>query len=123
MSNIKFKLNGQDVELSLDPSSRFLDVLRNNFGLTGSKEGCGEGECGACAVLLDGHIVHSCCLPLANVNGKEIMTIEGYSKTKRFEALADAIHEEGGSQCGICTPGMMIAAESLLSQNPKTNRR
>lgn len=119
MSNIKFKLNGQDVELNLDPSSRFLDVLRNNFGLTGSKEGCGEGECGACAVLLDGHIVHSCCLPLANVNGKEIMTIEGYSKTKRFEVLADAIHEEGGSQCGICTPGMMIAAESLLSQNPK----
>ena len=65
MSNIKFKLNGQDVDLNLDPSMRLLDVLRNHFQLTGPKEGCGEGECGACAVLLNGHIVHSCCLPLA----------------------------------------------------------
>jgi aerobic-type carbon monoxide dehydrogenase small subunit (CoxS/CutS family) len=119
MSNIKFKLNGKDVNLDLDPSMRFLDVLRNHFGLTGPKEGCGEGECGACAVLLDGHIVHSCCLPLANVNQKEITTIEGFAKTKRYQALADAMLEEGGSQCGICTPGMMIAAESLLNQNPK----
>lgn len=119
MSNIKFKLNGKDVDVDLDPSMRFLDVLRNNFGLTGPKEGCGEGECGACAVLLDGHIVHSCCLPLANVNGKEIVTIEGFTKTKRYQVLADAMLEEGGSQCGICTPGMMIAAESLLNQNPK----
>ncbi|BCR36729.1 (2Fe-2S)-binding protein [Mariniplasma anaerobium] len=119
MTNIKFKLNGKDVDLNLDPSMRFLDVLRNHFGLTGPKEGCGEGECGACAVLLDGHIVHSCCLPLANVEGKEIVTIEGFTKTKRYQALADAILEEGGSQCGICTPGMMIAAESLLNQNPK----
>ncbi len=119
MSNIKFKLNGQDVDLNLDPSMRLLDVLRNHFQLTGPKEGCGEGECGACAVLLDGHIVHSCCLPLANVHEKEVVTIEGFSKTKRYQALADAMLEEGGSQCGICTPGMMIAAESLLSQNPK----
>ncbi len=116
---IKFKLNGKDVELNLDPSSRLLDVLRNYFNLTGPKEGCGEGECGACAVLLDGHIVHSCCLPLANIAEKEIVTIEGFSKTKRYQALASAMLEEGGSQCGICTPGMMIAAESLLNQNPK----
>jgi carbon-monoxide dehydrogenase small subunit len=119
MSDIKFKLNGKDIILDLDPSMRFLDVLRNHFGLTGPKEGCGEGECGACAVLLDGHIVHSCCLPLANVNGKEITTIEGFAKTKRYQILANAMLEEGGSQCGICTPGMMIAAESLLNQNPK----
>jgi carbon-monoxide dehydrogenase small subunit len=119
MSDIKFKLNGKDIVLDLDPSMRFLDVLRNHFGLTGPKEGCGEGECGACAVLLDGHIVHSCCLPLANVNGKEITTIEGFAKTKRYQILANAMLEEGGSQCGICTPGMMIAAESLLNQNPK----
>jgi len=121
MSNIKFKLNGQDVDLNLDPSMRLLDVLRNHFQLTGPKEGCGEGECGACAVLLNGHIVHSCCLPLANVNEKEIVTIEGFTKTKRYQVLADAMLEEGGSQCGICTPGMMIAAESLLNQNPKPN--
>jgi len=116
---IKFKLNGKDVELNLDPSSRLLDVLRNHFNLTGPKEGCGEGECGACAVLVDGHIIHSCCFPLANVADKEVTTIEGFSETKRYQALADAMLEEGGSQCGICTPGMMIAAESLLSQNSK----
>jgi len=119
MSNIKFKLNGQDIDLNLDPSMRLLDVLRNHFQLTGPKEGCGEGECGACAVLLNGHIVHSCCLPLANVNEKEIVTIEGFSKTKRYQVLADAMLQEGGSQCGICTPGMMIAAESLLNSNAK----
>lgn len=118
MSDIKFKLNGKEVNLDLDPSLRFLDVLRNHFNLTGPKEGCGEGECGACAVLLDGHIVHSCCLPLANVQGKDIVTIEGFTQTKRYQVLADAMLEEGGSQCGICTPGMMIAAESLLNQNP-----
>ncbi|MBU1093709.1 MAG: (2Fe-2S)-binding protein [Firmicutes bacterium] len=116
---IKFKLNGKDVEVNLDPSSRLLDVLRNHFNLTGPKEGCGEGECGACAVLVDGRIIHSCCFPLANVADKEVTTIEGFSETKRYQALADAMLEEGGSQCGICTPGMMIAAESLLTQNPK----
>jgi aerobic carbon-monoxide dehydrogenase small subunit len=119
MSKIKFILNQKEVELDINPSMRLLDVLRNHFGLTGPKEGCGEGECGACAVLLDGHIVHSCCLPLANVSNKEVVTIEGFSKTKRYQVLADAMRKEGGSQCGICTPGMMIAAESLLNQNPK----
>ncbi len=117
--SIKFKLNNKDMELNLDPSMRFLDVLRNHLNLTGPKEGCGEGECGACAILMDGHIVHSCILPLANVSGTEIMTIEGFKETKRYQILADAMLEEGGSQCGICTPGMMIAAESLLRQNPK----
>lgn len=117
--SIKFKLNNKDIELNLDPSLRFLDVLRDHLNLTGPKEGCGEGECGACAILLDGKIVHSCLLPLANASGKEITTIEGYRETKRYEVLAEAMAEEGGSQCGICTPGMMIAAESLLSQNPK----
>ncbi|MBN2299909.1 MAG: (2Fe-2S)-binding protein [Acholeplasmataceae bacterium] len=117
--SIKFILNHKEIELNLDPSMRFLDVLRNHLNLTGPKEGCGEGECGACAILMDGQIVHSCILPLANVNGKEIMTIEGYKETKRYQMLADSMLEEGGSQCGICTPGMMIAAESLLSHNPK----
>ena len=115
---VKFTLNNQKVELDLNPSKRLLDVLREHFDLTGPKEGCGEGECGACAVLLNGHIVNSCCLPLANVHLQEVMTIEHYATTKRFEALEKAFSEEGAVQCGICTPGMIIAAESLLRKNP-----
>jgi carbon-monoxide dehydrogenase small subunit len=97
---------------------RLLDVLRDHFHLTGTKEGCGEGECGACSVLINGRVVNSCCFPLANANGKKILTIEGLAATKRYQILKDAFHIEGGSQCGICTPGMIMAAESLLSMNP-----
>jgi carbon-monoxide dehydrogenase small subunit len=118
MNKIKFKLNGEDIEFESNPSLRLLDVLRNHFKLTGPKEGCGEGECGACSVLLNGKIVNSCITPLANVHLKEVTTIEGYRESKRYAVLKEAMEFEGGSQCGICTPGMMIAAESLLSQNP-----
>jgi aerobic carbon-monoxide dehydrogenase small subunit len=118
MKKIKFILNGKPVECTLPMNMRLLDVLRNHFNLTGSKEGCGEGECGACSVLVDHKIVNSCCFPLANVHEKEVMTIEGFSKTKQFEVIKNAMHEEGGSQCGICTPGMMIAAENILFNNP-----
>ncbi|MDD3207244.1 MAG: (2Fe-2S)-binding protein [Erysipelotrichia bacterium] len=118
MNKIKFVLNNQKVEMDLDPSLRLLDVLRDHFHLTGTKEGCGEGECGACSVLVNGKVVNSCCFPLANANCKTILTIEGLALTKRYQILKDALHFEGGSQCGICTPGMIMAAESLLSQNP-----
>lgn len=118
MEKIKFNLNGKDVETSLDPSMRLLDVLRNHFGLLGVKEGCGEGSCGACVVLMDGYSVNSCLIPLANVSGHKIVTIEGFSKTKRYEVLKDAFASRGGSQCGFCTPGMIIASESLLAHNP-----
>lgn len=118
MNTIKFNLNGQDVAVELNPSLRLLDVLRDHFHLTGTKEGCGEGECGACSVLINGRVVNSCCFPLANANGKKILTIEGLAATKRYQILKDAFHIEGGSQCGICTPGMIMAAESLLSMNP-----
>lgn len=118
MNNIRFNLNGQDVAVELDVSLRLLDVLRDYFHLTGTKEGCGEGECGACSVLIDGRVVNSCCFPLANVRGKKVLTIEGLARTKRYQVLKDAFHIEGGSQCGICTPGMIMAAESLLSDNP-----
>lgn len=118
MNSIKFNLNGQDVAVELNPSLRLLDVLRDHFHLTGTKEGCGEGECGACSVLINGRVVNSCCFPLANANGKKIFTIEGLAATKRYQILKDAFHIEGGSQCGICTPGMIMAAESLLSMNP-----
>ena len=118
MNSIKFNLNGQDVAVELNPSLRLLDVLRDHFHLTGTKEDCGEGECGACSVLINGRVVNSCCFPLANANGKKILTIEGLAATKRYQILKDAFHIEGGSQCGICTPGMIMAAESLLSMNP-----
>lgn len=118
MKKIKFNLNNKQVEVELDPSSRLLDVLRNHFGLLGTKEGCGEGSCGACVVLMDGYSVNSCLLPLANAEGHSVITIEEFSKTKQYEVLRDAFADEGGSQCGFCTPGMIIASQSLLSHNP-----
>jgi len=117
MAKIEFRLNGIPVSLDTDASRRLLDVLREDFALTGVKEGCGEGECGACAVLMDHEIVNSCSVPLANVIGKDIVTIEGYAKTTRYKVLKEAFEEEGAVQCGFCTPGMMIASESLLNQN------
>ncbi|MGD9964673.1 MAG: (2Fe-2S)-binding protein [Candidatus Izemoplasmatales bacterium] len=118
MAKINFKLNGELREIDTDLNRRLLDVLRDDFSLTGPKEGCGEGECGACAVLMDHEIVNSCSVPLANVYDKEIVTIEGFSKTKRYEVIKDAFATMGGVQCGFCTPGMIIATESLLNKNP-----
>ena len=115
---IKFILNKKLIELDLDPSLRLLDVLREELHLKGTKEGCGEGECGACAVLLDGHIANSCLIPIANLSDREVMTIEGFIETLQYQTLEEAMTEEGGSQCGICSPGIMIAAQSLLSKNP-----
>jgi len=121
MAMIKFKLNHENIEIDTDPNRRLLDVLREDFKLTGVKEGCGEGECGACAVLMNHQIVNSCSVPLANVIGKEIITIEGFSKTQRYQVIKDAFAKTGGVQCGFCTPGMIIATESLLNKNPKPN--
>ncbi len=121
MAEIKFVLNGKKINIDTDPSRRLLDVLRDDFDLTGPKEGCGEGECGACAVLMNHEIVNSCSVPLANVIGKEITTIEGFSQTKRYQIIKDAFAEEGAVQCGFCTPGMVIASESLLNKNPNPN--
>lgn len=119
MTKIEFILNEQNVEYSGDLSKRLLDVLREDFKLVGSKEGCGEGECGACSVLINGDIVNSCLLPVANVKGKQVMTIEGFAKTVRYAAIEDSFKEFGSVQCGFCTPGMIIATESLLNKNPK----
>lgn len=119
MAKIKFKLNAEFVEIESNPSRRLLDVLREDFNLTGPKEGCGEGECGACAVLLNHEIVNSCCTPLANVDGQEVITIEGFAKTKRYNVIKEAYAKLGGVQCGFCTPGMIIATESLLNKNPR----
>lgn len=114
---IEFTLNGNNVAIDADPLRRLLDVLRDDFGLTGTKEGCGEGECGACAVLIDGQLVNSCLTPVGTVAGREVLTIEGFRGTPRHRVLAEAFSAEGAVQCGICTPGMMMAAEALLSQN------
>lgn len=118
MAKIKLRVNGKPVFLDTDYNRRLLDVLREDLELKGPKEGCGEGECGACAVLLDHQVVNSCCVPLANCIGKDIVTIEGYAMTSRYKILKEAFEEEGAVQCGFCTPGMMIAAESLLNKNP-----
>jgi len=122
-SKVHFKLNGAHVTVTADPLRRLIDVLRDDLGLTGTKEGCGEGECGACSVLMDGRLANSCLLPLAAVEGKEIVTIEGFRKTKRFELLKECFTEEGAVQCGFCTPGMVLAAEALLSADPHPNER
>ncbi len=121
MNKIRFTLNHQSIELETNPSRRLLDVLRNDYQLTGPKEGCGEGECGGCGVLLDGHIVNSCCLPVGSVHGREVITIEAFSKTEQFNVLTEAFSYEGAVQCGICTPGMIIASQSLLAKNPQPN--
>lgn len=117
-AEIRFKLNGEDVILKSDPMRRAVDILRDDFGLTGTKEGCGEGECGACSVLMDGRLVSSCLIPAAMLEGTSIVTIEGFRGTRRFSVLKESFAEAGAVQCGYCTPGMILAAEALLSRNP-----
>lgn len=118
MNEIKFILNKKEEVITVNPTKRLLDVLREDFNLTGSKEGCGEGGCGACSVLMDNKIINSCITPIGNVVGHEIMTIEKFSLTDRGKTLKKSFKENGSVQCGICTPGMIIAAEALLNKNP-----
>jgi aerobic carbon-monoxide dehydrogenase small subunit len=110
MRAVRFRLNGRTVDVRAHPMKRLLDVLREDCGLTGTKEGCGEGECGACTVLLDGEPVNSCLVPFAQVRGSRVKTIEGL---KGKHALQETFVTEGGAQCGICTPGMILAAAAL----------
>lgn len=116
--NIRFILNSSEVEIEASPLRRLLDVLREDFNLTGPKEGCGEGECGACSVLVDGCLINSCLYPLGMVEGKKVMTIEGFSGTQQFKVLKECFEEAGAVQCGFCTPGMIMASESLLMKKP-----
>lgn len=114
MGEIRFLLNEAWVVVKDDPTKRLLDVLRESFDLLSVKEGCGEGECGGCAVLVNHQIMNSCVTPFGNIEGKEVVTMEGFSKTLRYRVLKEAFEEAGAVQCGACTPGMLIASESLL---------
>jgi len=109
---MQFTLNGQRVVTDAHPLTRLLDVLRETFRLTGTKEGCGEGECGACTVLVDGRPVNACLIPLVQADGATIVTIEALDAA----ALREAFVEEGAAQCGICTPGMIVAASAIPAQ-------
>jgi aerobic carbon-monoxide dehydrogenase small subunit len=111
---LRFSLNGRAVDVVAHPMKRLLDVLRQECGLTGTKEGCGEGECGACTVLVDGEPVNSCLVPFAQVRGSRVATIESLAGT---HPLQEAFVTEGGAQCGICTPGMILAA-AVLGPDP-----
>jgi len=115
---VSFTVNGEKKKVLAHPMERLLDVLRNELKLTGTKEGCGEGECGSCSVLLDGMLVNSCLVPVAQANGANIVTIEGMSAHSLMAPLQEAFLECGGAQCGICTPGMILAAVHLLEKIP-----
>ena len=117
-TEIEFKVNDESHKLEVFPMARLLDVLREELHLTGTKEGCGEGECGACAVRLDGQIVNSCLVPVGQLNGANITTIEGVAHGDQLHAVQQAFIDHGGAQCGICTPGMILAAIDLLERNP-----
>ena len=117
MNGIYFKLNGVATRYDGSAADRLLDVLRDTYDLKSVKCGCKEGECGACAVLIDGALVNSCCVAMGAVDSHEIVTVEGYRETARFEALSKAFAELSAVQCGFCIPGMILAAEALLSKN------
>ncbi len=114
---MRFTLNGKTVSLDVVGTRRLLDVLREDLGATGTKEGCGEGECGACSVLIDGEVVDSCLVAVGQVEGREVITVEGLADGGRLTALQQAFIEHGAAQCGICTPGMLLAAHVLLEQS------
>ncbi|MBQ6921026.1 MAG: (2Fe-2S)-binding protein [Bacilli bacterium] len=115
---ISFVINDKKVNLDVEPSMRLLDVIRNELHLTGTKEGCGEGECGACTVLINEEPVNSCLCPVINAANKNVMTIEGFRETNEYRVIADAFADRGGSQCGFCTPGMILVTYALLKKNP-----
>ena len=116
-SDLSLTLNGKPASTRIYPMERLLDVLRNNFQLTGAKEGCGEGECGSCSVLMNGKLVNSCLIPALQAEGASITTIEGLAEGPQLSALQQAFLECGGAQCGICTPGIILSASHLLSKN------
>jgi len=118
MKHISFVLNHEKVELDVAANERLLDVIRGRFHLTGTKEACGQGECGACTILLNGEAVHSCLMLAYQADGADIVTIEGLAKDGELDAVQQAFLEAGAIQCGYCTPGMIMSAKGLLLANP-----
>ena len=116
---MKIKVNGHDYEIAVKPCRTLLEVLRYELGFTGTKEGCGTGSCGSCTVLMDGKAVNACLIFIAEVEGKEITTIEGLSLNGKLHPLQQAFIDEGAVQCGFCTPGMILAAKAFLDSNPE----
>ena len=116
---LSFTVNGRATILQVHPMERLLDVLRHQLQLTGTKEGCGEGECGSCSVLLDGALVNSCLVPALQAHASSVTTIEGLTDESSAKTLQQAFLDCGAAQCGICTPGMILAAHHLLTKNPR----
>ncbi len=115
---IRMKVNGQWREAETTPDRLLIDLLREEFGLTGTKKGCGEGECGACTVILNGHTALACLIPAAKAEGADILTIEGLTPEQGLHPIQQAFQDEGAVQCGYCTPGMVMTAKVLLDENP-----
>jgi carbon-monoxide dehydrogenase small subunit len=115
----RFTVNGEPVEADVPGMRRLLDTLREDLGLTGTKEGCGEGECGACSVLVEGELVDACMVPTCQVEGASVQTVEGLAHEGRLDPLQAAFLETGGAQCGICTPGMLMAGEAFLASGER----
>ena len=120
---IKFVINGQSVEIEVKPWRTLLEMIRENLNLTGTKEGCGHGECGSCTVLMGGKTVNSCLVPAAEADGQEILTIEGLSEAGNLHPIQEAFVERAGMQCGFCTPGMIISAKALLDRHPDPSEK
>lgn len=119
---IRFTINNQAQELSIDPWRTLLEVIREDLQLTGTKEGCGEGECGSCTVIMNGKTVNSCLIPAVEADNKEIITIEGLADGDDLHPIQEAFVEKSGMQCGFCTPGMIMSAKALLDSNPNPNK-
>jgi len=123
IQKISFTLNGKKTEVEIDPTQTLLWVIRNNFGLTGTKYGCGTGFCGACTVLIDDEAVRSCTLPVGDIEGKKVITIEGLAKNGKLHPVQQAFIDHDALQCGFCTPGMIMNAAALLTKNPKPTKQ
>ena len=122
MINLKINVNNTDYEIEIDEEKRLIDLLRDELRLTGVKEGCSEGECGACSVILDGKLVNSCLIMAFQVNDSKVVTIEGLSEGDNINYIQKSFIEAGAVQCGYCTPGMILAAKAILDENPNPTR-